>query len=168
MTKQALTILTVSLLAAAPAFAAKKETLRQFMDRYFAIVDSKQIDKLSEIDAPDLEMVTPMGPSKGIEGHQQLVKGFATAAPNFKHTVTRCIEQGDTIACEGTFGGDHTGPLMMPTGQSVPATGKHFEFSWAGLAKVKNGKVTSLHVYFDPMVMMRQLGLVPSPAVAKK
>lgn len=160
--------LSLTALVAAPAFAAKKETLRQVMDRYFTVVDSKQLDKLAEVEAADVEMVTPMGPSKGIEGHQQLIKGFATAAPNFKHTVTRCIEQGDTIACEGTFGGDHTGPLMMPTGQSVPATGKHFEFPWAGMARVKNGKVTSVHVYFDPMVMMRQLGLVPSPAVAKK
>jgi predicted ester cyclase len=138
------------------------------MDRYFAAVDSKNLDKLAEVDAADIEMVTPMGPFKGIEGHKQLSGGFATAAPNYKHTVTRCIEQGDTISCEGTFSGDHTGPLMMPTGQSVPATGKHFEFPWLGMATVKNGKVTSVHVYFDPMVMMRQLGLVPAPAMAKK
>jgi len=168
MTKQALTILTLSALATAPALAAKKQTLRQVMDHYFTVVDSKQLDKLAEVDSPDLEMVTPMGAFKGVEGHQQLLKGFATASPNFKHTVTRCIEQGDTISCEGTFAGDHTGPLMMPTGQSVPATGKHFEFKWAGLATIKNGKVTTLHVYFDPMVMMQQLGLVPAPAMAKK
>jgi predicted ester cyclase len=167
MNKKALTILTVSVLFTAPAYA-KKETPRQVMDRFFAAVDSKQPEKMAEVDAPDIEMVTPMGTFKGQEGHQQLTKGFATAAPNFKHNVTRCIEQGETIACEGTFSGDHTGPLMMPTGQAVPATGKHFEFKWGGLATVKGGKVTSVHVYFDPMVMMQQLGLVPAPAMAKK
>jgi hypothetical protein len=52
-------MLTLSMLFAAPAFAAKKETLRQLMDRYFTIVDSKQLDRLAEVDAPDLEMVTP-------------------------------------------------------------------------------------------------------------
>lgn len=159
--------LTLTALAAAPAFA-KKETNRQVMDRYFAAVDSKQPEKLAEVDAADIVMQTPMGSFKGVEGHKQLSGGFATAAPNFKHTITRCIEQGDAISCEGTFAGDHTGPLMMPTGQTVPATGKHFEFSWMGMATVKNGKVTSVHVYFDPMLMMKQLGLVPPPAVAAK
>jgi predicted ester cyclase len=166
MTKKTLAILTLTVLFAAPA-AAKKETARQVMDRFFAVVDSKQLDKLAEVDAADLDLVTPMGAFKGVEGHQQMLTGFATASPNFKHTVTRCIEQGDTISCEGTFAGDHTGPLMMPTGQAVPATGKHFEFKWLGIATVKGGKVTSVHVYFDPMVMMQQLGLVP-PAVARK
>jgi predicted ester cyclase len=166
MSKQTLAILTLTVLFASPA-VAKKETARQVMDRFFAVVDSKQLDKLAEVDAADLEMMTPMGAFKGVEGHQQLIKGFATASPNFKHTVTRCIEQGDTISCEGTFAGDHTGPLMMPTGQALPATGKHFEFKWLGMATVKGGKVTSVHVYFDPMVMMQQLGLVP-PAVARK
>ena len=37
-----------------------------------------------------------------------------TAFPNFKHTITRCIESGDTVACEGKFTGDNTGPMAMP------------------------------------------------------
>jgi predicted ester cyclase len=163
MTKSALTLLTLSLLAAAPTHAAKKETLRQVMDRYFAVVDGKQMDRLAEVDAADLEMITPVGTFRGVEGHKALMQGFATALPNFKHTVTRCIESGDTIACEGTYAGDHNGPMRMPNGQTVAPTHKHIDIGWAGLAKVKNGKVTSIHVYFDTMAMMQQLGLVPPP-----
>jgi predicted ester cyclase len=161
------TVLTLSLvglsLATAAGAAPKKETARQVMDRFFAAVDSKQPEKLAEVDAADLEMSTPMGAFRGVEGHKQLVQGFGTAFPNFKHTVTRCVEQGSTISCEGRMIGDHTGPLAMPGGPPVPATQKHIDFPWSGFATVAGGKVTSVHVYFDPMVMMRQLGLVPPP-----
>jgi predicted ester cyclase len=165
--KTALTALALTLLAAAPA-TAKKPSAKEFMERYFTAVDSKKPERIAEVDAADIEMVTPMGTFKGVQGHQQLTAGFAAAFPNFKHTVTRCIEQGENVACEGNFGGDHTGPMMLPNGQTIPATNKHVEFTWGGLATVKNGKVASVHVYFDTMAMMQQLGLIPPPTVAKK
>jgi predicted ester cyclase len=166
--KNALAALALTLLAAAPA-TAKKLTAKEFMEKvYFPAVDSKQPEKLAEVDSPDLEMVTPMGTFKGVKGHQQLTGGFAAAFPNFKHTVARCIEQGETAACEGSFSGDHTGPMMMPNGQSIPPTHKHIDIPWGGLATIKGGKVTSIHVYFDTTLMMQQLGLIPPPTVAKK
>jgi predicted ester cyclase len=164
--KKALTILSLSILAA-PAFA-KKESAKAFMERYFTVVDSKAPEKLAEVDAPDFELVMPGGTLKGVAGHQQLMKGFATAFPNFKHSVTRCIQEGETMSCEGGFAGDHTGPFMLMNGQSIPATNKHVEFTWIGFATVKNGKVSSIHVSFDTMQLMQQLGAVPPPAVAKK
>jgi predicted ester cyclase len=166
--KNALTALALTLLAAAPATAAKKLSPKEFMERYFAAIDSKKPEKLAEVDAADVEFMTPMGTFNGVAGHQQMSAGFAAAFPNFKHTVSRCIEQGETLACEGSFAGDHTGPMMMPNGQSIPATNRHVQFTWGGLATVKGGKVTSVHVYFDTMAMMQQLGLVPPAAVAKK
>ncbi len=161
-------LFTMSLLAltvASPALA-KKETARDVMDRYFAVIDAKQLDRLAEVETANVEMVTPMGTLHSSDGHKQMAQGFATAFPNFKHVLGKCIESGESISCEGHFVGDHTGPMQMPNGQTVPATHKHIDFSWAGLATVKGGKVTSMHVYFDTMVMMQQLGLVPPPAHA--
>jgi len=146
---------------------AKKETNRQVMDRWFATVDSKQTDKLAALEAADFEMKVPGMPViKGPEGHAQLTKGFATAFPNFKHVVSRCIESGETIACEGHFVGDHTGPMGMPNGQSIPPTNKHVDFEWGGIAVIKNGKLASCNVYFDNMALMGQLGLLPPPPSA--
>jgi predicted ester cyclase len=167
-TKNALTALVLTLLSAAPAGAAKKPSPLEFMERYFAAVDTKQPERLAEVESPDVVMVTPGGTFKGLEGPTQMITMFGTAFPNFKHSVSHCIQQGDELFCEGHFTGDHTGPLRSPTGQTVPATGRHVEFPWLGLATVKNGKVTVVHVYFDSMVMMQQLGLVPAPTVAKK
>jgi predicted ester cyclase len=160
-------LIALALLIAAPATAAKKLPPLEFIQHYFEAVDSKKPERLAEVESPDVVMVTPGGTFKGIEGHTQMMTMFGTAFPNFKHTPSHCIQQGDEISCEGHFSGDHTGPLHSPTGQVVPATGHHVEFPWLGLVTVKNGKVTSVHVYFDSMVMMQQLGLVPAP-MAKK
>jgi len=140
---------------------AKKESNRQVIERWFAAIDSKQTDKFAGVETADIEMKTPMGLTKGSEGHVQMTTMFAAAFPNFKHTLTRCVEAGDTIACEGKFTGDNTGPMSMPGGQTIPATNKHVEFDWSGMAQIKNGKVASANVYFDNMGFMQQLGLVP-------
>jgi len=156
-------VVTLAGLAAASAVHAKKESNRQIINRWFERIDSKQLDKLGDVEAVDIEMKVPTGPVRGTQGHQQLMKTFATAFPNYKHTVTQCVESGDTIACEGRFAGDNTGPMMTPTGQTMPATNKHVDFEWAGIAKVKDGKVSACHVYFDMMGFMQQLSPPRAP-----
>jgi predicted ester cyclase len=156
-----------ALLSGASAIAAKP-TNRQAIDHFFEVVDGKRFDKLAEVDAADLVMTTPMGTVNGPAGHAQMMKGFAMAFPNFKHTANHCIEVGEEISCEGRFVGDHTGPMMTPDGKSIPATHKHVEFPYVGFAKVKDGKVAQLHVYFDLMGFMQQLGTPPSPSTASK
>ena len=151
-------------LLGASAVHAKKESNRQVIDRWCQAVDSKQVEKLVEVETADVDMKMPTGPVKGTLGHQQMTKMFATAFPNFKHTVTHCVESGDEIACEGRFAGDNTGPMMMPNGQTVPASNKHVDFEWAGVAKIKGGKVSAVHVYFDMMGFMQQLGAAPVAA----
>jgi predicted ester cyclase len=162
MKKSMVTIFAIGTLAVGGAALAKKQTNQQVITHFFEVVDAKQTDRLVEVDAPDLAMTTPMGALKGPEGHAQLMKGFGTAFPNFKHITGRCVESGDLISCEGKFVGDHTGPMMTPDGKTIPATGKHVEFPYAGVARIKSGKVAELNVYFDVMSFMQQLGLVPS------
>jgi predicted ester cyclase len=163
MKKSMVTIFAIGTLAMGGAALAKKQTNQQVIDHFFQVVDAKQFDRLGEVDAPDMVMNMPMGAVKGPEGHAQLIKGFAMAFPNFKHNTGRCIEAGDVISCEGEFTGDHTGPMMTPDGKTIPATQKHVEFPYAGVARIKNGKVAEINVYFDVMGFMQQLGVVPSP-----
>lgn len=77
-----------ALALAASGMAAKPQTNRQVIDRFFEIVDGKHLDRLAEVDAPDFVFTTPMGGTKGPGGHKQLLTGFATAFPNFKHTTS--------------------------------------------------------------------------------
>jgi predicted ester cyclase len=136
-----------------------KKTNRQVADAWQKVVDSKQFDNLVQVDATNFKMTNPFGAIEGVEGHKQFLTAFATAFPNYRHVITNSVEQGEWIAVEGRFIGDHTGPMMMGEG-SVPATNKHVEFTYAGFLKIdQEGKVAEFNVYLDTKSFLNQLGL---------
>ena len=158
------TIIGMAALAlGAHGMAARKQTNRQVIDQFYEVVDGKKLDRLAEIEAADLVFTTPMGTVKGPAAHGQMLTGIATAFPNYKHTVKRCVESGNLISCEGTWSADHTGPMMMPDGKSIPATKKHVELPFVGFGRVQAGKLAEMNVAFDMMALMQQLGLIPAP-----
>jgi predicted ester cyclase len=71
------------------------------------------------------------------------------------------IEEGDTVVAEYTWRATHRGPLTMPDGSEVPATGKTVELPAVSVIKVGDGKVISEHAYCDMAAMASQLGLIP-------
>ena len=142
---------------------AKAQTNREVVLRYFQLVDSKKTETISEAEAPGLTYRLPVGVMDA-PGHTQLVKGFATAFPNYKHTIARCVEAGDLVSCEGKFTGDHTGPLAMADGSVLPATQRHVEFPIAVFARVQNGKLVEFNGYFDLLGFLGQLGVGPAAA----
>jgi ketosteroid isomerase-like protein len=50
----------------------------------------------------------------------------------------------------------------MPDGTPIPATGKPVEVHGVEFARVRDGKLVEHNMYWDSLVMMRQLGLLPS------
>ena len=62
---------------------------------------------------------------------------------------------------EGIIVGTHTGPLNLPTGESLPPSGREVRVRSCDVARVENGEITSHHFYFDQMEFLGQLGLLP-------
>ncbi|GEM_PF-899215 len=139
---------------------AKSQSNGEFITRYFQQVDSKKPETLAGLEAPGVTFRLPLGVMDGA-GHAQVLKAFAGAFPNFQHKVTRCVEAGEWVSCEGTFTGDHTGPLAMADGSVLPATNKHVEFTTALYARVQNGKLVEFDAYFDVLGFLGQLGVGP-------
>jgi predicted ester cyclase len=72
---------------------------------------------------------------------------------------------GDQAAEEGRFTGTHTGTLRGPGGD-VPPTGRRVEVPYAVMYRLANDRITSVHLYFDQVELLTQLGLMPAPAGA--
>lgn len=144
----------------ASSAAAQGPTNRDVMNRYFELVDSKQVDDLPSVEGPGLSYKLPLG-TMDAATHSKVIQSFAIAFPNFKHTLSRCVEAGDLIACEGNFTGDHTGPLAMPDGSSLPATQKHVDFPIVSFGRVEDGKFVEYDGYFDVLGFLAQLGVGP-------
>ena len=100
-------------------------------------------------------------PRKGREALRESIQAYVTAFPDLRFEEVRTFGQGDWVCAEWVATGTHTGPLMGPGGETIPATNKTARVSGSSVLKVEGGKVTEIHGYYDLLGMMAQLGLAP-------
>jgi ketosteroid isomerase-like protein len=114
--------------------------------------------------ADDAEMASPLATVRGRDQIGEFIRGMHASFSDWKHEVT--VESaGDLVVAEGTWSGTHTGPMPTPQGE-VPPTGRRPTIRFAGVVRVRDGRLVSVHNYFDRLEFMSQLGLMPEPAVA--
>ena len=132
------------------------------MDAVTEAVFQNDLEAAANLYAPDAVMVTPdQGEVRGREQIIGYLKQFNDAFPDNRYEPAYAHESGDTAIDEGYFVGTNTAPLPLPTGEEIPATGKHVRVRACDIATVQNGVITSHRFYFDQMEFLGQLGLVP-------
>jgi predicted ester cyclase len=142
-------------------------SLKDRVYRLNAAVNAHDLNPIGDMYAEDAELVWPgLGPTKG---RNAIVGFYATlfgAFPDVHVTITRIIEQGDTVAVEYVSEGTHTGPLPMPAGELLPTNCRmQIEASSIGTAD-GDGLIKTQREYFDQVEILAQLGLMPAPAGA--
>lgn len=114
----------------------------------------------------DADMTGPGGISgKGRELKDMFYAMWTDAFPDNQIKPNVIAVDGENAVVEATFEGTHTGPLNAPTGTIQP-TRKRVKVPFVSVSKIRGGKFTSLHLYFDQVELMSQLGLMPAPARA--
>ena len=83
------------------------------------------------------------------------------AFPDMHVDVKQTMAQGDLAAIEFTFAGTHEGPMAMPSGPTVPATGKKVIAKGCNTFEFANGKIVRNSLYWDQLGMMARMGLMP-------
>ena len=135
---------------------------REVVDRATEATLKQDWSTVEKSYAPDAIAVTPdQGEIKGAAEIVQWSKQFFESFPDASYQAERKFESGDTAIDEGWFVGTNTGPLLLPTGETFPATGKRVRVRAADVATVGNGVITSHRFYFDQMEFLGQLGLAP-------
>jgi steroid delta-isomerase-like uncharacterized protein len=135
---------------------------REVMDRVTEATTSGNLDEMRNCYADDATAVTPdQGEIKGADAIVEWFRRFAEAIPDARYEALHAHEAGNTAIDEGFFMGTNTGPLQMPDGETIPATGKQIRVRGCDVATVENGRITSHRFYFDQMEFLTQLGLVP-------
>jgi ketosteroid isomerase-like protein len=134
---------------------------REVMDRVTAAMIGQDFAAAAACYAEDAVAMTP---DQGeIRGRQAIVDYFRQQAdvfPDSGYESLRKHESGNAAIDEGYFTGTHTGPLPMPSGESVPPTGKRVRVRACDVATVEGGLITSHNFYFDQMEFLGQLGLL--------
>jgi len=110
-------------------------------------------------------------PGQEGRGRDQLAKGLIALTegiPDARFRVETLISEGDRAAAEVVIEGTHTQTLRLPGAPELPPTGKRVSLRQGLIFQLRDGKVSSTHVYADRMELMEQLGLMPqAPAAAR-
>jgi len=121
------------------------------------------VNGLLDLYTPDAELTSPGMNAKGREQIRGFTAAWLQGFPDAKITSKRYITVGSTVVEEGVFTGTHTGAFPTPMGD-IPATGKRVEGPFVDIFDFEGDKVARDTLIFDRMLLMEQLGLMPTPA----
>ena len=125
---------------------------------WFRHVDANDFEWLTEHVNANVDFQAP-----GVSGNADVALGFMkpflAAFPDIKHTVRTAVSEGDRVMVELEIAGTHKAPLASPQGD-IPATGRRVLFGAANSLRFDGDRIAQLHVYFDQMGFMGQLGLL--------
>jgi steroid delta-isomerase-like uncharacterized protein len=116
---------------------------------------------MASLYASDALFVVPNARCEGREAIRAWLEALERPFPDGVTETSRMVEEGDTLVAEYIWRGTNTGPLPMPDGTEIPATGKTMELPGVAVATVRDGKIVNEQDYFDMAAMMSQLGLMP-------
>jgi len=142
------------------------EANRELLDRYVELYNAGDLDACMELYADDAVQRMHDGVFEGIEAIRERLARDLVAFPDAKYVVDSFVEDDETFADEWTFTGTNTGPLRLPDGTEVPATGKPVEIKGMEYVEVRDGKIVVDNLYYDFLAAVAQLGLVPEGAAA--
>ena len=135
---------------------------REVMDRLTVAMVGQDFDGVAACYAEDAVAVTPdQGEIKGREAIVEYFRQQSIVFPDAGYESLQKHESGSVAIDEGYFTGTHTEPLPLPSGESVPPTGKQIRVRACDLATVEGGVVTTHRLYFDQLEFFEQLGLSP-------
>lgn len=133
------------------------------IERFYNAFNANDMDTAAAQFADDVETIEPSaGTMTTVEQYRAYGEGFKRAMPDARLNVHSIIVSGDRVAVQGSFTGTHTAPLVSPQGE-IPPTGRSIDLPFADFFTLKDGKVVKHQLYYDQIVLLSQLGLMPSP-----
>jgi predicted ester cyclase len=103
---------------------------------------------------------------RGLSGAEMYWEGWVGAFPDNQQINLTIFGVGDQAAAEGVFEGTHTGILHAPDGTEIPPTDRHIAGKFSEFFVVRDHKIVSIHLYYDQLDVLTQLGLMPASAAA--
>lgn len=144
-------------------------TTKELAEHAFDVYNSGDIDAFMEIYADDAVVSYPGYPEGTLQGRDAIRQNWAQQWAGFPDSHIRSellLAEGDTVADEFTYTGTNTGPVAMPDGSTMTATGRHVEMKGMQLLKLRDGKVVRHELFLDSWIMLTQMGLAPPVASA--
>ncbi|TQS06952.1 ester cyclase, partial [Microbispora hainanensis] len=131
---------------------------------YTHALDAHDVEGAVLLFHPRGAIVGPEGTADGRMEVASYLERFFVAFPDCHHLIWRQTDVGDCAINEVTLTGTHKGPLLLPTGEEIEATGRRFHLRACEITTVEDGLVIGYQFYCDQLELLAQLGLYPPPA----
>ncbi len=86
-----------------------------------------------------------------------LAKTFFDEQPDLHFDVPPTVAQGNYVVVNWVGRGTHNGPLIAPSGGSIPPKGKKTTVPGSTALEIEGGKVTHTWIYWDMVTPLGQL-----------
>jgi len=124
--------------------------------------NAHDIDAFEEVLADDVVFQAPGGVrGYGRAACREFFGSWFRAFPDAHVDVHRVHFVDDVAVEEGTFTGTQDGILQTATGD-VPPSGRSVSIEYLQVLRFRDGKHISFNLMFDRLLMLEQLGLVPT------
>lgn len=137
---------------------------REVMDAVTRAATGHDFEALRALYAPDAVVVDPLAGEVTGEGIIDLYRSWIEPLPDSDFGPVAKHETGDVAVDEGYLTGTNTGPLTLPSGETLPPTGRSVRLRFCDVLTVRDGRVVSHHLYYDQLEFLGQLGLAPESA----
>jgi hypothetical protein len=139
-------------------------TTREAFERGTETFNAHDLDGFAAVLADDVVFQAPGGMrGEGKQACLEFYGGWLSAYPD-GHVEVHDVHIIDDVAVEeGTFSGTHNGVLHTPAGD-IPPTGRAVSVDYIHVIHYRDGMHTSFNLAFDRLLMLEQLGLVPTAA----
>jgi predicted ester cyclase len=137
---------------------------REVLDRLTeAAAENRDLGGVVACYADGAVVVTPdAGEVRGHQSIREYWRQFVDGFPDSHFDPIAKYEAGPAAIDEGYYIGTNSGPLRMPSGETMPPTGRHIKIRSCDVARVENGRIVEHHLYFDQAEFLDQLGLEAS------
>jgi len=90
--------------------------------------------------------------------HLGLLNAFQTGFSNTRHEILDIFESGNKVVIRGIWHGLHSAAF-----NNIPASGKTVRLSFICIIEIENNEMLNQWIELDSMVLMMQIGAIPSP-----
>lgn len=132
---------------------------RTVFDHLTDAINRHDLPGISEDYSPQVVTQSPDGRYEGLDAVAAYLGTFFSAFPDLRVDVWSKVTSGDLVCDEWTLTGTNTGPLSLPDGSTLPATGRQVEIRGCDIAVVEDDHVISHRMYYDNVELLAQLGI---------
>ena len=130
----------------------------QLVLRFCAVVDRQQFDEVEAMLSPGFHLYFS-GQQLNKEQTMALIRSVYVSFADFRHEVQETLAAEDRVVVRFIDRATHTGEF-----EGIPASGRTIELGQISIFKIAGDQILEIREEVDMMVMMQQLGVLPTPA----